>query len=143
MGRLEVQIRHGHDGGGSGAVIALILFIVLAAAGGAGHKALSGAVHNVLTVIEIALWALGGLVAAAAAVLGWRVRNAMRAARARRAEPPAVITVTPEAATARRLRPEGRPAIGPAGTARPWPLPGWWQEIRPRIGRDDHPGGAS
>jgi len=143
MGRLEVNIRHGGDGPG-GAVIALILFIVLAAAGGAGHKALSSAAHDGLTVIEDVLWVLFWLVAAAAVtgavVLGWRIRNAVRT---RRAAPPAVITIIPEHRDARPLRPDGRPAIGPAGTARTWPLPGSRQEARPRTGRDDHRGGAS
>ena len=53
MGRLEIQIRHGHEPGPSGAVIALAVLIVLAVVGGTGHHALDGITHMVLSVVEI------------------------------------------------------------------------------------------
>jgi hypothetical protein len=139
MGRLDIQIRHGHHGGGeSGAVIALIALIVLAIAGGVGHKAISGAMHDVMIAVEVVAWTLAAVVIlATAAGVTWaalRVRGAVRAARARRADAP-VITISPD-----RYRVAGadRPALDtprhrPAG----WPLPGRYDQIRPNAGHDD------
>jgi len=139
MGRLEVNIRHGGDGGRA-AVIVLIVLIVLAIAGGAGHKALTRAAHDVLTVVEVTAWVIAGLagaaVAAGAVLAGLRIRKALRAACARRAIAPPVITLTPEIPAARRLPAAGRPALDAPHTVRTWPLPGWWEEVRPRIGGD-------
>jgi hypothetical protein len=97
-------------GGESGSVIALIAFIVLAIAGGVGHKALTGALHTVATAFEVIVWTVAGVVilAAAAGV--------------------AYVVL--------RIRTD-RPAIDAPHSARSWPLPGWWAEIRPRIGGDD------
>ena len=144
MGRLEVQIRHGHDGNGWPAAAALILLIVLAIGGGA-HKQLTAAARTAETVIEIAAWtvaAVAGL--AAAAGLTWaafRVRAAVRA-RARRAAP--VITLAPgqySTDAAHRLRPgtaDERPALNPPRRINgSWPLPGQWSEVRPQDGGDD------
>ena len=64
MGRLEIQIKHGH-GGPQWPVVALLAFIVLAAAGGVDGKAAS----HVLAFVELAAWVVGGLVVAAAAGL--------------------------------------------------------------------------
>ena len=100
-----------------------------------------------MTVLEVIGWTLAGT--ASAAVLGGgvlagiRIRRAVRAARARR-------TMTQPAAPVIQITPEGyvRPLPDEPGTARPalsppargpataWPLPGWWEEIRPRIGGD-------
>jgi hypothetical protein len=130
-------------GGESGSVIALIAFIVLAIAGGVGHKALTGALHTVATAFEVIVWTVAGVVilaaAAGVAYVVLRIRTAVRAARERRAVPPPVITITPEGHGARYLPPSGtdRPAIDAPHSARSWPLPGWWAEIRPRIGGDD------
>ena len=142
MGRLDVQIRHGGSGGGeSGAVIALIAFIVLAIAGGAGHKALTGVLHTVATAVEVIMWTVAGvlILAAAAGVtyVALRARAAVRGTRDRRAVPPPVITITPDDPGARPLPSADRPAIDAPHAVRSWPLPGWWAEIRPRIGGDD------
>jgi hypothetical protein len=144
MGRLEVQIRHGHDGGGWGAAVALILLIVFAI-GGAAHKQVTAAAHTVMTVIEIAAWTLASLVMlGAAAGLTWaglRIRRALHAARARRAAP--VITLAPDcysADTPRRLQgaTDDRPALDPPRRiTASWPLPGQWSEVRPQNGGDD------
>ncbi len=146
MGHLDVHIRHG-GGEGPGAWAALAVLIVLAIIGGAARHLIATALHVALTVLEVIAWTLAG--AAAAAVLtggvlaGVRIRRAVIAARARRAiAPPApVIHITPEG----DLRPlpdpasQPRPALSPPPrpSATSWPLPGWWEEIRPRIGGDD------
>jgi hypothetical protein len=140
MGRLDVEIRHGHDGGGRGAVIALIAFIVLAVAGGAGHKALTGAMHGVLTAVEVVMWTLVGLVIAAVAagvvLTVVKIRAAVRAACARRAAA-AVIAITPDraAVTADDERPAlDAPRFRPASSGS---LPGQWSQIYPPAGHDD------
>ncbi|MGH3299145.1 MAG: hypothetical protein ACRDP7_45885, partial [Trebonia sp.] len=68
-----------------------------------------------------------------------RIRRAVLLARARSMVAPPVITITPEDTGARCLPPNGtgRPAIGAPRAAGSWPLPGWWEEVRPRIGGDD------
>jgi|GEM_PF-7085685 len=121
MGRLEVRIRHGHDGGGWGPAVALILLIAFAA-GGAGHKQVTAAAHTAMTVAEVAAWTLAALVLAAAATgvawAGFKVRAAVRAARSRRTP---LVTLNPGP---REIPASGsRPAIGPASHApRSWPL---------------------
>src|ERR1700722_17570943 len=142
MGQLDVHIRHG-NGGGPGPVIALIALAVLAAAGGAAHEALSSAVHVLAIVLDVILWTLGSaVILAAAAGVTYavvRIRRAVLTTRASSAVPPSVITVTPEGPTTRYLPPDraGRPAIEAPRTTGSWPLPGWWEEVRPRIGGDD------
>jgi hypothetical protein len=139
MGRLDVEIRHG-GGGDSGAVIALIVLIVLAIAGGVGHKAVTGALHTLATVVEVIAWTLATVLILAtvtgAVYAAFRIRRAVLAARARRAITPQVITLTPDSGY---LPPPdtARPAIGSPPVPRAWPLPGWWAEVRPRIGSDD------
>jgi hypothetical protein len=138
MGRLDVQIRHGHDGGGWGAVVALIVFIVLAV-GGAAHKQLGAAAHTMLTVVEVAAWTMAAVVmAGAAAGLGWlafRIRRAVRGARARRPAAP-VITLSPRQYGA--VPPgDDHPALDPSRRSGSWPLPGQWGELRPHAGDDD------
>jgi hypothetical protein len=144
MGRLEIQIRHGHDGGGWGAAVALILLIAFAI-GGAAHKQVTAAAHTVMTIMEIAAWTLAALVMlTAAAGLTWaglKVRAAVRA-RARRAAP--VITLNPghySRDAAHRLRPgatDDRPALDPPRRIPgSWPLPGQRSEVRPQNGADD------
>lgn len=142
MGRLDVQVRHGGGGGGeSGAVIALIAFIVLATARGVGHKALTGVAHAVGTAVEVIMWTLAAVVilAVTAGITYAALRIRAAVVRARRAISPPVITITPEDPRARYVSPggTGRPAIDAPRPARSWPLPGWWEEIRPRIGGDD------
>jgi hypothetical protein len=146
MGRLDVQIRHGHDGGGWGAVAALIVFIVLAI-GGAAHKQLAEAAHVVATIVEVVAWTLATtVILTVAAGLTWvavKVRRALRA-RARRTTA-TVISVTPDrpGVTVRPVDAAGRPAIDRPRPAGSWPLPGWWVEIRPRVGRDDDTTGGN
>jgi hypothetical protein len=146
MGRLDVHIRHG-GGDGAGAWAALAVLVVLAVVGGAARHLIATALHVMVTVLEVIAWTLAG--AAAAAVLtggvfaGVRVRRAVLAARGRRAvaQRAPVIHITPEG----HLRPlpdsasPARPALSPPPQqpATGWPLPGWWEEIRPRIGGDD------
>jgi hypothetical protein len=141
MGRLDVQIRHGGDGG-SGWVIALIALVVLAAAGGAARTALTAAAHVMATAVEVVMWTLAAVVILAAVAgvtyAALRIRAAVRSARDRRAVPPPVIRITPERPGAGYFPPQSsRPALGAPREARSWPLPGWWEEIRPQAGRDD------
>jgi hypothetical protein len=132
MGRLEVEIRHGHHHGGGpaqwGAVVALIVLVLFAAA---GHKEIGVILHEVLTVVEITACTVGGVAAlAAVVVIVTRTRRARRD-RARRAP----------------VIPDYRVRVEPADTARPaldaprrrasgWPLPGQWGEVVPRDGDD-------
>jgi flagellar basal body-associated protein FliL len=141
MGRLDVHIRHGDDGG-SGWVIALVVIIVLAAAGGAARKALTTTAHVIATAVEVITWTLAAVVILAAAAgvgyAAWRIRGAVRSARDRRAVTATVIRVTPERPGTAHLPPDDdRPAIGAPREARSWPLPGWWEEVRPQVGGDD------
>lgn len=99
MGRLEIQIRHGHDPRPSGAYIALAVLIVLAVAGGAGHHALDGIAHTVLTVVEIAACAVGALAAAALAIV--IVLAVTRRARADQRHPLRVQSIRLDDATTR------------------------------------------
>jgi uncharacterized membrane protein YhaH (DUF805 family) len=115
MGRLEIEIRHGHDHGPGqwGAVVALIVFVVLAAAG-AHSKGLATFAHDLKVGAEITMAALGAAVVIALAVVvtrvAVRVRRAHRATVTRSAVP--VITVTPDhAAIADDTE---RPALGAA-----------------------------
>ena len=145
MGRLDVHIRHGGDGAGPWAALAVL--VVLAIAGGAARHVIGDVARVLVTVLEVIGWTLIASASAAVAgggvLAGVRVRRAVRAARARRAMPqPAapVIQITPEGYV-RPLPDEpgaARPALGPPprGPAGAWPLPGWWEEIRPRIGGD-------
>jgi hypothetical protein len=146
MGRLDVHIRHS-DGGGSGPVIALIALVALAAAGGAAHKAAASAAHVIATVLDVLMGTLGAVVIlAAAAGVGYaalRIRAAARSARDRRTVTATVIRVTPERPGTAHLAPDnGRPSIAAPRDARSWPLPGWWEEIRPQAGGGDE-GSAS
>ena len=140
MGRLDVHIQHGHGGDGAGPWAALALLVVLAAIGGAARHLIGAVAHVLVIVLEVVGWTLAGIASAAVltagTVAGVRIRRAVRAARARRAAPP-IITITPQA-PARPLPDPGRAAIGAPRerAAEAWPLPGWWEEIRPRIGGD-------
>jgi hypothetical protein len=139
MGRLDVRIQHGHGGDGAGPWAALAVLVALAVIGGAARHAITAAAHVLAVVLEVIAWMLAG--AAIAAVTGCGVlagvliRRAVLAARARRAAPP-VITIAPDSSMP-RLPEVARPAIGAPHPRPPgWPLPGWWEEIRPRIGGD-------
>ncbi len=142
MGRLEIQIRHGHGPRPSGAVIALAALIVLAVAGGTGRHALDGTAHTVLTVVEIAAYAVGALAAAALAVV-----IVLAAARARRAlaNRPRPVRVQGIRLADAAVRPVGggpadldRPALDSPRRRDGWPLPGRWAEVH----HDDRRGGG-
>lgn len=109
MGRLEIQIRHGHSGGPAewGGIVALIVLVVFAAA---GHREIAAMLHTILAVVEIAAASAVGLAALLVAVIiTVRVRRARR--RARYADRRA------EAAAARYYalhHDDGRPALDQA-----------------------------
>jgi hypothetical protein len=125
--------------GGTGVVIALLAIIAVGV-----HAAWPAIAH----AIEIAAWVVAGISGAAllitGTVLAVRVARRVRARRARR-QVTCHATILPPARPARypTIRQPARPrALGPA-PQRPsgaWPLPGWWEDIRPRIGgdSDDH-----
>ena len=138
MGRLDVRIQHSGDG--AGPWVALAVLVALAVVGGAARHVIGEVAHVLVTVFEVIAWTVAGVVIAAAVSggvhAGVRIRRAVHAARARRAAA-SVITITPDVFT-RPVASVARPAIGaPRPTdAGAWPLPGWWEEIRPRIGGD-------
>jgi len=140
MGRLDVRIQHGHGGDGAGPWVALAALVALAVAGGAGRHVIGAAAHVLVAVLEVIAWTLVGVASAAVigggVLAGVRITRAVRVARACRVAPP-VITITPDS-PARPLPEAGRPAIDVPRpwAAGSWPLPGWWEEIRPRIGGD-------
>jgi hypothetical protein len=129
MGRLEVEIRHGHhhDGGGPaqwGAVVALIVLVLFAAA---GHKEIGAIMHEVLTIAEIAAYVAAGVAVLAAVV----VVIVARTRAARRARRTAVIPVRPDYRI--RVEAASRAALdAPRRRAGGWPLPGDWEDIAPR-----------
>jgi hypothetical protein len=131
MGRLEIEIRHGRDGGGPaqwGAVVALIVFVLLAAA---GHKEIGTVMHEVLTVVEITAYAAVGLLVLAVTVFIVSRRRAVRRAHARYryARP---VTVRTDGSI-RVLDADETPALdAPRRRTAGWPLPGDWDEITPR-----------
>jgi hypothetical protein len=134
MGRLEIEIRHGHDGGGPaqwGAVVALIVLVLFAAA---GHREIGAMLHEVLTVVEITVFSMVGLaLLAVTAVIAVRVRAARRD-RARRAP---VIPVAPSYRVRVEPADDPRPALDdPRRRVTGWPLPGEWGEVAPRDGDD-------
>ncbi len=117
----------GGAAGGAGAVIALVVIVVLA---------LRKAWPAIVSAVEIAAWTVAGLAGTAIAVTGGaltvralRRRARRRAAAGRRA--PLVVDVM---RLYPPLPPAGPPALGPPRPAggRAWPLPGWWEEIRPQ-----------
>jgi hypothetical protein len=142
MGRLEIEIRHGHDHGPSGPVIALAVLIALAVAGGAGRHALNGIAHTVLNVLEIAAYVVGSVAAAALAIVIVLAVGRARRALADRPRPVHVQSIRLDGAAVRHvdngLADIDRPALDPA--RRPgWPLPGRWAEV-PLDDRGGNPG---
>ena len=141
MGRLDVHIRHGGGPDGSGLIALAVIGAVLAVAARAAWGVIFVAFHVIVTALEVIAWTLAGAVIVAAVGggvwAGLRIRTAIRDRQAHRAAAPPVITVIPEASA--------RPAIEPPRPSGAWPLPGWWEEIRPHVGRDDggsRPGGT-
>ena len=118
-----------------GAVIALLVIIALAL-----RKAWPEIVH----AVEIAAWTVAGITGAAIVITGTVLTvRVVRRVRARRAARQATYHVAPVIPAARLTEPPaidrpGRPALGQPPRRQPgaWPLPGWWEDIRPRIGGD-------
>ncbi len=123
----------GHGGGAAGAVIALVVIIALA---------LRKSWPAIVSAIEITAWTVTGIAGAVLLITGTVITTrAVRRHRARRASWRApVITITGAtraSGAVRPMPPAGRPAIGsPRFGGRARPVPGWWEEIRPRIGGD-------
>jgi len=123
-----------HGGGPAAAVIALLVIVAVAA-----REVWPRVVH----AVEIAAWTVAGVTGAAIVITGTvltvRVARRVRARRTARVTYhvapviPAVRLTEPSAID----RPE-RPALGQPPQHRPgaWPLPGWREDIRPRIGGD-------
>src|SRR5260370_26882317 len=121
------------QGGGGAAGAVIVLLVILAVA-------LRKAWPAIVSAVEIAAWTVAGLAGTAIAVTGGaltvralRRRARRRAAAGRRA--PLVVDVMQLYPP---LPPAGRPALEPPRSRRAgsWPLPGWWEEIRPRTGGD-------
>jgi hypothetical protein len=114
----------GHGGGGGALVVVLVVLAILGAVVHVVWHQLVEAAQVVVDVAEITvLTVLGVAGLAAIAGIGYgavRVRQRMLSRRERQ---PAAIVIS------------SRPAIEPPGHS--WPLPGQWEEIRPRIGRDE------
>ena len=137
MGRLDVHIRHGGgDGGPAAAVVVLLMFIA------AGLRAVW---PEIVHTVEIAVWTVAAIIGTAitvtATVLTVRVTRTHRARRAMRQASYRAEPVIPAARLIERPTiepPAGRPALGQPSRWQPgaWPLPGWWEDIRPRIGGD-------
>ncbi len=131
----DLHIRHSSGGRGD-EVAALALGAAMAAA------LIHLAWHAISVVLEVIAWVAAGTagtVAVAGGVMaGLRVRRAVRASRARRAAALArpVVTITPRDHARPAAVQAARPAIAPPRPVGSWPLPGWWEEIRPRIGGD-------
>ena len=118
----------GHGGGPAAAVIALVVIVALAL-----HKAWPA----IMTGLEIAAWTLASVCGAALAITGAVL--VVRMARRHLARRAALYRPAPVLPAIRLVAEHiDTPAERPAITRRPatWPLPGWWEEIRPRIGGD-------
>lgn len=130
---------HTHGSGGGGMLLVVILLVLLV--GGAAAKAVSAVWHTIVTVLEIAAYTAlsiaGAAMLAGTGYLAWRIRVRVLAARAQRTVPARAHVV--------QLGAEPPPVTGPAmgkaieaprQQAGGWPLPGWWDEVRPHIGGD-------
>jgi hypothetical protein len=122
-------------GGPAAAVIALLVIVAVAA-----REVWPKVVH----AVEIAAWTVAGVTGAAIVITGTVLTvRVTRRVRARRALRQATYHVTPVIPAVRLTEPTAidrpeRPALGQPPQHRPgaWPLPGWWEDIRPRIGGD-------
>jgi hypothetical protein len=128
-----------HGGGPAAAVIALLVIIALG---------LRAAWPRIVHVVEIAAWTVAAVTGAAILITGTVLTvRVVRQLRARRAIHQATYHVASVIPAARLIEhpaidwPE-RPALGQPPQHRPgaWPLAGWRDDIRPRIGGDgdDH-----
>lgn len=126
----------GHGGGPAAAVIALLVIVALAL-----RKAWPEIVH----AVEIAAWTVAAVAVAVILITGTVLTaQTVRRVRARRALRQATYRAAPVIPAARLIErptidpPAGHPALGQPPRHRPgaWPLPGWWEDIRPWIGGD-------
>ena len=124
---------HGSDGPAA-AVIALLIIVAVAA-----REVWPKVVH----AVEIAAWTVAG--STGAAILATGTVLTVRVARRVRARCAARVTyhVTPVIPAVRLTEPSAidrpeRPALGQPPQRQPgaWPLPGWREDFRPRIGGD-------
>lgn len=124
---------HGSGGGPAAAGIALLIIIAVA---------LRKAWPEIVRAVEITAWTVTGLAGAAILATGTVVTvRVARRVRARRAAQQVAYHVTPVIPAVRLTQPPAidrpeRPALGQPPQNGAWPLPGWRQDIRPRIGRD-------
>ena len=124
-----------HGGGPAAAVIALLVIIAVG---------LREAWPKIVHAVEIAAWTVAGVTGAAIVVTGTVLTvRVVRRVRARRAARQVTYHVAPVIPAVRLTEPPAidrpeRPALGQPPQRQPgaWPLPGWWQDIRPRIGGD-------
>ena len=125
-------------GGGGGAAAAVIALVVIMAV--AARKVWP----EIVSAVQIAAWTVAGVTGAIILITGGILTTrVVRRCRARRAIRQATYhaTVIPAARLIERLTidpPAGRPALSQPPRRQPgtWPLPGWWEDIRPRIGGD-------
>jgi len=141
MGHLDVHIRHGSGGGGEGLAALVLGAAVVMALIHMAWGAISAALHVILTALEVIAWTVAGAavttVVTGGVVAGLRIRTAVHVAHARRAAVARpVVTITPDGYVRPVPAEADRPAIEPPRRSAPWPLPGWWEEIRPQIGGD-------
>jgi hypothetical protein len=123
-----------HGGGARGIALVVVLAVVAVAIRAAWHAIVAGLEIAALTAASIAAAAmLGG-----AAYVTVRVRRHVLDVRARQMSPQvrAVITDVKAGRPVAMPAPLDRPAIEAPRTRAAWPLPGEWDEIRARIGRD-------
>jgi hypothetical protein len=127
--------RHGSPAGPAAAVLALLVIVAVGA-----REVWPKVVHEV----EIAAWTVAGVTGAAIVITGTVLTvRAVRHVRARHVAQQVTYRIAPVIPAARLSghpaidRPE-RSALGQPPQHRPgaWPLPGWWQDIRPKIGGD-------
>jgi len=117
-------------GGGRRGLVALVVVLVIAAA------VLHAIWHTIVEAAEIVALVVVSAIGAAAlggvAYAALRIRAYVLGQRARRPVPVRAEVIQ---LGAERLHETSRPAIEVPRDR--WPLPGWWEEIRPHIGHDD------
>ena len=117
------------DHGGAGLVALAVVLVIVAAV-------LHAIWHTIVEAAELAALGVVSVIAAAAlagaAYAALRIRAYVLEQRARRPVPVRAEIIR---LGAEPVREPGRPAI--EAPRDHWPLPGWWEEIRPHIGHDD------
>lgn len=124
--------QHGSPAGPAAAVLVLLVIVAVAA-----REVAPKLVH----ALEIAAWTAAGIIGAAlvitSTVLTVRVTRRVRARRAARQVTyhARIIPAEPLSRSATD-RTTGRPALRQPPRRTTWPLPGWWEDVRPTIGSD-------